>query len=53
MGAVFIDLSKAFDCLSHGLLIAKLEVYGSSKASLKLVHSYLHERTQWVKVNGA
>ena len=51
-GAVFFDLSKAFDCLNHDLSIAKLEAYGFSKASLKLIHSYLQARRQWVKVNG-
>ena len=40
-GALVTDLSKAFDCLPHDLIIAKLHVYGFSKESLKLINSYL------------
>ena len=50
-GALFTDLSKAFDCLSHELLIAKLAAYGFAKKALKLVNSYLSNRTQSVKIN--
>ena len=34
-------LSKAFDYLNHGLLIAKLEAYGVGHPSLHLINSYL------------
>ena len=50
-GALLTDLSKAFDCLPHELLIAKLDAYGFDKSSLKLIHSYLSNRKQGVKIN--
>ena len=51
-GALLTDLSKAFDCLPHELLIAKLHAYGVDVPSLKLLHSYLTKRKQRVKLNG-
>ena len=44
------NLSKAFDCLSQELLIAKLDAYGFEIKSLKLVYSYLSDRKQRVKI---
>ena len=50
VGALFMDLSKAFDCLPHGLLIAKLHAYGFSESSCELLASYLTDRNQRVKI---
>ena len=50
-GALMADLSKAFNCLSHELLIAKLDAYGFDNKSLKLIYNYLSNRTQRVKIN--
>ena len=36
-----MDLSKAFDCLNHELLLAKLNAYGFSTDAIQMVHSYL------------
>ena len=52
-GAILMDLSKAFDCLNHDLLIAKLHAYGFNRTALKQVHSYLTDRQQRVKINGS
>ena len=52
-GAILTDLSKAFDCISHDLLIAKLDAYGFDKSALMFVHDYLKERVQRTKVKGA
>lgn len=43
-GALLTDLSKAFDCLSHELLVAKLNAYGFSLPSVRLIHDYLSNR---------
>ena len=50
-GALLTDLSKAFDCLNHELLIAKLDAYGFDQDALKYIYSYLSDREQRTKVN--
>ena len=50
-GALLTDLFKAFNCLPHDLIVAKLHAYGFSIDSLKLINSYLTERKQRVKIN--
>ena len=50
-GAILMDLSKAFDCLNHDLMLAKLHAYGFSKKSLNTIRSYLKHRWQRTKIN--
>ena len=52
IGAVFVDLSKAFDMVNHKLLIAKLNSFGITGIENKWFKSYLNNRTQCVSVNG-
>ena len=40
VGTILIDLSKAYDCLPHDLLDAKLEACGVGKAALNLISTY-------------
>ena len=49
--ALLTDLSKAFDFLSHDLLITKLDAYGLSISALRFVHSYLKNRMQRTIIN--
>ena len=50
-GAILMDLSKAFDSLNHQLLIVKLNAYGFTHSSLRLMYSHLSDRWQRTKIN--
>nr|CAI5827341.1 unnamed protein product [Callosobruchus analis] len=50
--ATFYDLKKAFDCVSHSLLIQKLSMYGFDVKSIELIKSYLTDRRQYVSIQG-
>ena len=49
-GALFMDLSKAFDTLDHSLLLVKLSAYGFDNNSLSFVRSYLTNIFQRCKI---
>ena len=51
VGTVLMDLSKAFDCIPHDLLIAKLHAYGFSEKTATFIYSYLKQRKQNVKID--
>ena len=48
--ALLSDLSKAFDCIPHDLIISKLEVYCFDIDALKPIHDYLANRKQSFKL---
>lgn len=52
VGALFCDLTKAFDCVNIGILLDKLALYGFGSKALSLMESYVHGRKQAVYHNG-
>ena len=50
ISTVLMDLSKAYDCLPHDLLIAKLAAYGFEDSATSLISDYLSKRYQRVKI---
>ena len=53
IAVILMNLSKPFDTINHSLLLAKLEAYGFSMTSLKLMQSYLCNRFQRTSVNAS
>ena len=53
VGAVFLDLRKAFDTISHQRLLYKLSKFGFASKSIEWIRSYLVNRTQCVRINNA
>ena len=51
--ALLTDLSKAFDCMTHDLLIAKLDALNFDMNALNWINHYLTERKQRVKINSS
>ena len=50
VGAILMDQSKAYDCIPHDSIIAKLEAYGFHGKSLQLMYSYLTNRKQSLEI---
>ena len=50
-GILSTDLTKVFHSLSRDLLVAKINSYGFSKLSLKMINDYINERKQRSRVN--
>ena len=52
-GALLTDLSKAFDCLPHSLLLAKLSAHGFDMTALRFINNYLRNLKQITKMSDA
>jgi len=52
VGVVYLDFSKAFDTVSHSILLEKLAVHGLDGCTLRSIKNWLNGQAQRVVVNG-
>ena len=52
VGAIFLDLKKAFDTVNHQVLIHKMSYFNFSPCAIDWMSSYLSDRVQCVRVSG-
>ncbi|CAM4675942.1 unnamed protein product [Lepidochelys kempii] len=50
---LFLDFSKAFDTVSHSILVSKLKKYGLDECTTRWVESWLDCRAQRIVINGS
>lgn len=50
VGGIFCDIRKAFDSVNHTILMSKMEFYGITGKTYKLIKSYLSDRYQRVLI---
>ena len=53
VGAVFLDMRKAFDLVNHEILLEKLKLYLKNDSTISFLSSYLSNRHQTVYSNGS
>ena len=52
LASIFLDIKKAFDSISHDILIHKLDHYGTRGPAKSLIASYIKDRSQYVDGGG-
>ncbi|CAM4704954.1 unnamed protein product [Lepidochelys kempii] len=50
---LFLDFSKAFDTVSHSILVSKLKKYGPDEWTIRWIESWQDCRAQWVVISGS
>jgi hypothetical protein len=50
VGGLFCDLQKAFDCINHDILLAKMKFYGITGLAYNLIRSYLNNQYQRISM---
>jgi hypothetical protein len=53
VGGIFCDLAKAFDCVSHEILLSKLHLYGIQGIAAEWFRSYLADIKQKVEIKSS